>query len=168
MGHYSQVTFNVDSAPYKTQHSRFRACSCFSMTPPPHPGRYQSSSLGSSECHQEEHLVRSVRTGWCLPALPEMCQSRGSLPCSQPASRYFPAFFIRICLLLWLCLGSELWVRLTVDTGTVSAACTLGWGGRMEALPQAWLSWSIWEGQSRAKVVISNSCCGIWVAVLLC
>lgn len=39
-----------------------------------------------------------------------------------------PAFFIRICLSLWQCLRPELWLSLTVDTGTVSAAFTLGWG----------------------------------------
>lgn len=71
----------------------------------------RAALLAQGVSHQEEHLVRSVSTDWCLPALPEMCQSRGSLPCSQPAD-LFPAFFIRICLLLWLCLGPELWVSL--------------------------------------------------------
>lgn len=95
--------------------------------------------------------MRSVSTDWCLPALAEMCQSRGSLPSSQPGSRSL-SLSIRICL--WLCLRPELWVSLSVDTGAVSAAFTLGWGGVMKVLPQAWVSWCIWEGQSQARVVL--------------
>lgn len=74
MGQYcSWVNSSVDSpAPYKTQHSRFR------VTPPPCPGRYQSSSLGSGGVtHQEEHLVRSVSSDWCLPDC-QRCVSPGA------------------------------------------------------------------------------------------
>lgn len=48
-------------------------------------------------------------------------------PAPSLAADLFPYLFYQD-LSLWLCLRSELWVSLTVDTGAVSAAFTLGWG----------------------------------------
>lgn len=59
---------------------------------------------------------------WFLATLPEVCQFRGSLPCSQAAAglfphlRYWDLFVIVAVPWVWA-LGNSL----TVDTGSVSA-----------------------------------------------
>lgn len=167
MGQYhSWVNSSVDSpAPSRTQPSRF-GCA---PAPVGHHHRGQAGTRAALLA-QEEHLVRCVSTG-CVCLHCQGCDSpeAPSLPLLLPAwlQISFPASSIRICLLLWLCLGSELGVSLAVDTGAVPAAFSLAWGVGWRPCPS--LGELVHLG--RAEPCQGGpwlSSCGIQVAVLLC